>query len=81
MPSWETREALWRDAGLVRDRAGLERLAGDEHPLARAVARCGLLREETRGAHVRSDFPSTDPDLDRMHAVIHDGDPSFQRWQ
>ena len=35
-PGEETRAALWRDAGLVRDAAGLERLADDPHPLARA---------------------------------------------
>jgi L-aspartate oxidase len=80
MPSRETREALWRDAGLARDRAGLERLLDDPHPLARIVARCALLREETRGAHVRTDFPETDPGLDRMHAVTSDGAPAFQRW-
>ena len=79
-PSWATREALWEDAGLVRERTGLERLAGVEHPLARAIARCALLREETRGAHVRSDFPLTRPDLDRMHTVLHDGEPAFERW-
>ena len=79
-PSRETREALWRDAGLTRDRAGLERLLDDPHPLARIVARCALLREETRGAHVRTDFPETDPGLDRMHAVTSDGAPAFQRW-
>ena len=42
----------------------------DEHPLARIVARCALLREETRGAHVRTDFPQTDAALDRMHARL-----------
>jgi L-aspartate oxidase len=80
MPSPETRAALWRDAGLTRDRAGLERLLDDPHPLARIVARCALLREETRGAHVRTDFPATDAALDRMHAVTDDGAPAFERW-
>jgi len=80
MPSRETREALWRDAGLARSREGLERLLEDEHPLARIVARCALLREETRGAHVRTDFPETDAGLDRMHAVSADVDPAFEKW-
>ncbi len=53
-----TRAALWRDAGLVRDAAGLERLAGDEHPLARLIARHAMLRTESRGAHTRRDFPA-----------------------
>jgi len=80
LPSRETREALWRDAGLARSREGLERLLEDEHPLARIVARCALLREETRGAHVRTDFPQTDAALDRMHAVVDDGEPAFEKW-
>ena len=53
-PSRETREALWRDAGLVRDAArGSSALLDDPHPLARLVAACALAREESRGAHRR----------------------------
>ncbi|HEY5144351.1 MAG TPA: FAD-dependent oxidoreductase [Solirubrobacteraceae bacterium] len=80
LPSRETREALWREAGIVRTREGLERLLGDPHPLAQLVARCALLREETRGAHVRLDFPATEPGLDRMHGVARGGEPAFERW-
>jgi L-aspartate oxidase len=80
-PSRETRQALWRHAGLTRDRAGLEPLLDDPHPLARLVARCAILREESRGAHHRSDFPETDPALDGHHAVVR-GDlaPAFEAW-
>ena len=63
-PARETRAALWRDAGLVRDAEGLQALADDPHPLARLIARHALLRTESRGAHTRSDFPATDPALD-----------------
>lgn len=80
MPSQQTRDALWRHAGLVRSRSGLEQLLDDDHPLARVVARCALLREETRGAHIRSDFPATDRKLDRMHAVVRDDQPVYERW-
>src|SRR3954453_4433082 len=62
-PSRASREALWRDAGLVRTREGLERLRDDAHPLVRLVAAHGLLRAETRGAHIRADFPETDAAL------------------
>jgi L-aspartate oxidase len=82
VPSRETRQAVWREAGLVRDREGLQRLAGDEHPLARLVAAHALLRQETRGAHVRADFPLTDPALDGRHTVTR-GDaqePVFEPW-
>ena len=30
-------------------------------------------REESRGAHARSDFPATDPDLDGRHSVVEAG--------
>ncbi len=68
-----TREALWRDAGIVRDEPRLERLLAQEHPLARLIARCALARQESRGAHLREDYPERDPALDHHHAVI-DGD-------
>jgi L-aspartate oxidase len=69
-PERATQEALWRDAGIGRTRAGLERLLDDPHPLARLVAACALRREESRGAHQRTDFPAADPALDHRHTVI-----------
>jgi L-aspartate oxidase len=80
-PSRATREALWTHAGLTRDADGLTQLATDEHPLARVVAACAMLRAESRGAHFRSDFPETDPRLDGHHAVVRDGgSPAFEPW-
>jgi L-aspartate oxidase len=80
-PTQATREALWRDAGMSRERAGLQRLRSDPHPLARLVAACAMLREESRGAHFRADFPRTDPGLDDHHAVVRDGEtPAFEPW-
>jgi L-aspartate oxidase len=81
-PSRETRRALWRHAGLVRDRAGLEALLGEPHDLVRLIAAHALLREETRGAHIRSDFPDTDPALDGRHTVtVGAADaPAFELW-
>jgi L-aspartate oxidase len=81
MPSRETREHLWRDAGLVRDADGLRTLLEDPHPLARIVGECALLREESRGGHQRSDFPATDSRLDGFHVVIRAWDaPEFESW-
>ena len=79
-PSRETREAMWRHAGLERDAAGLAPLLDDPHPLARLVARCALFREESRGAHARADFPDTDPDLDERHTVVDGGEPRLEIW-
>jgi L-aspartate oxidase len=81
MPSPQTRAALWANAGLVRDRAGLESLLTDEHPLARLVATCALAREESRGAHRRGDFPATQQDLDGHHSSLSpDGTSAMVAW-
>jgi L-aspartate oxidase len=81
-PSRETRAALWQHAGLVRDAEGLTTLAGDPYPLARLIARHALLRQESRGAHTRADFPATDPALDLHHSVTRGSsdEPAFERW-
>jgi L-aspartate oxidase len=81
-PSRETRRAMWRDAGLERSAEGLRRLLDDPHPLARLVAASALGREESRGAHARSDFPASDPELDHNHSVIATGaaTSTFVKW-
>ncbi|HEY4896071.1 MAG TPA: FAD-dependent oxidoreductase [Solirubrobacteraceae bacterium] len=76
-----TREAVWRDAGVVRSREGLERLSGNAHPLAALIAHCALARTESRGAHLRAEFPDPDPAFDRRHAVIVGQAPlSWESW-
>ena len=41
-----------------------------------------LAREESRGAHQRSDHPQTDPALDLMHTLVEaDAAPGFEQWQ
>jgi L-aspartate oxidase len=81
-PSRASREALWRDAGLVRRREGLERLLDDPHPLVALVGAHALLRRESRGAHTRTDFPDLDPALDLHHSVSRTpgAAPVFERW-
>jgi L-aspartate oxidase len=85
---------MWRDAGLLRDRPGLERAADwiAEHrakphavdtrdavelrnllDVARLIVRLALFREESRGAHYRSDFPATAEGRSRHYNVIKDG--------
>jgi L-aspartate oxidase len=75
------REALWRDAGIVRSAPGLERLLGLEHPLAGLIARCALERRESRGAHLRSDYPDRDPALEGRHVVLDaGGELAWESW-
>jgi L-aspartate oxidase len=82
-PSRETRAAMWRHAGLERSADDLRPLLDDPHPLARLVAACALSREETRGAHARSDFPDTDRALDGRHTVIGatSATPTTDSWR
>ena len=67
------RIGMSRDAGVVRDAAGLTNLLGEIDRLeaahgragplvaARLVAQCALDRRESRGGHYRSDFPEPLP--------------------
>jgi L-aspartate oxidase len=75
------REALWQEAGIVRSEEGLSRLLEAPHPLARLIARCALARTESRGAHVRTEYPERDPSLDHRHAVVGEAEAiSWQSW-
>jgi L-aspartate oxidase len=74
------RRELWRDAGLVRDAAGLERLRRAPHLLTRLIAESALARTESRGAHFRADRPNDDPEL-AGHVVHRPGqEPVLERW-
>ena len=76
----EVRRALWRDAGLVRDAAGLQSLRGTDVPLVRLIAESALARAESRGAHFRADFPCEDSAL-AGHLVLRPGQgPVLEQW-
>jgi L-aspartate oxidase len=80
-PTEATRDAVWEQAGPLRDAAGLERLAGDPYPLARLIARSALARTESRGAHRRRDEPGLDTRFDGVHIVAGtDGEVDSQTW-
>ncbi|HMI99995.1 MAG TPA: FAD-binding protein [Gaiellaceae bacterium] len=74
------RRALWQDAGLVRDAAGLERLRSKRHLLTTLIAESALARTESRGAHFRADYPHEDPAL-AGHVVLRPGQPpELEQW-
>ena len=74
------RELMWREAGLVRDAAGLGRLRAAPNPLARLVAESALFRAESRGAHFRADRPREDPAF-AGHVVVRPGcEPVLEQW-
>jgi L-aspartate oxidase len=65
------RQAMSRDAGVIRDADGLARLVACSTPWKRPrpaprpwsppslIARAALARQESRGGHFRADFPAT----------------------
>jgi L-aspartate oxidase len=80
-PTTATRAALWRCAGPRREGTKLERLLDDPYPLTRMIAASALARRESRGVHRRTDFPSTDPELDGAHFVCGvGGEVHTERW-
>jgi L-aspartate oxidase len=77
----DLREALWEDAGLIRNAEGLSRLVRSPHLLASLVARSALAREESRGGHFRSDFRGENAELDGRHTLIRPGrEPELEPW-
>jgi L-aspartate oxidase len=80
-PTKATREAVWRLAGPMRRPEQLRELLADPYPLAAAIATCALERRESRGGHLRADFPGVDDELDGTHIVLGpDGQVHRERW-
>ena len=74
------RGTLWRECGVVRDAAGLLRLRESPHLLARLIAESALVREESRGAHFRVDFP-LESEAFAKHVVLRPGsEPALETW-
>jgi L-aspartate oxidase len=65
-------EGLRAGSGPVQSRAEAE--ARNLVDLTRAMARCALFREESRGAHFRSDFPATDDARFQKHSLYASGE-------
>jgi L-aspartate oxidase len=72
-PTNETRDAVWRLAGPLRNPDDLAGLISNPYPLAPAIATSALNRRESRGGHLRTDFPETDDSLDGIHFVLSSG--------
>jgi L-aspartate oxidase len=81
-PTQATRDAVWRLAGPLRSPEPLRELTEDPYPLARAIAACALERRESRGGHLRADFPGVDHELDGIHLVLGaNGDIRREEWR
>jgi L-aspartate oxidase len=74
------REQVWREAGVMRDPAGLADLAHSSDPVASLVARTALARSESRGVHYRIDYPAADPAFEG-HFVLRPGQElTLEQW-
>ncbi len=88
LPSWRfsppteaTRDAVWRLGGPLRESGALGELRGDPYPLAAAIAASALERRESRGGHLRTDFPDLDQAFDGVHIVTSsDGRMRREQW-
>lgn len=81
-PTAATREAVWKLAGPLRTATELGRLVDDPYPLASAIGKTALAREESRGGHRRTDFRETRPELDHHHLILlPDGSIDSRRWE
>jgi L-aspartate oxidase len=80
-PTEATRDAVWSLAGPMRHPEQLEELLANTYPLATAIAACALQRQESRGGHLRADFPHLDPKLDGIHMIREpDGTIRGEAW-
>ena len=78
-------EIAWDYCGIIRDGAGLRRaiklLEENDSNLATVaglIARCALAREESRGAHFRTDFPVQKPEFAKHSVIIKGKDVTYR---
>jgi L-aspartate oxidase len=79
----EAAEAVERLTEALASAGGNDRVAIEASNIAQAASRviaAALFREESRGAHFRSDFPTTDAALDGRHSLLFDGDSGQWRF-
>jgi L-aspartate oxidase len=91
LPDDELRRLAWQHCGIVRSEAGLVDLlgrlsndrpeglshAGSLHTVIGLIARCALAREESRGAHYRTDYPEKRLEFQKHSSIRRERDVTF----
>ncbi|HEX8495193.1 MAG TPA: L-aspartate oxidase [Pyrinomonadaceae bacterium] len=82
------RRLMWERVGILRSRESVRRALAEFEQIARAplslasrnfltvatlIARAALWREESRGAHHRTDYPARDDGRWLVHSILRDG--------
>jgi L-aspartate oxidase len=86
LPLSDIQRIAWEKCGIVRSGAGLteacrllEPHANENSALvALLIARCAMAREESRGAHFRTDFPVKSEAFARHSVVSKNADITFR---
>jgi L-aspartate oxidase len=76
----ELRRSMWEHAGLIRSADELEPLRRAPLLLARLLAESALVRQESRGAHFRCDFPLADEAFEGHIVQRLGSEPEVQTW-
>jgi L-aspartate oxidase len=87
----EIQRIAWENCGIVRSADGLREAAvqlealSPQSPEERSmrqvallIARCALARQESRGAHYRTDYPETREAFARHSVVAREADVTFR---
>jgi L-aspartate oxidase len=87
----EIQRIAWEHCGIVRSADGLKEGCArletltptspeerNMQQVALLIARCALARQESRGAHYRSDYPEKSPVFEKHSVVKRDGEVFFR---
>jgi L-aspartate oxidase len=88
----QTQRVAWEKCGIVRDGKGLKEAcewlarrspaegseARNMREVALLIARCALAREESRGAHFRTDYPERRAEFPKHSVVSKDAEIVFR---